>query len=77
MDHSLESLNTLKAYIVPIIFFGTNEFYLSSFLHDKNDKIEDNNKVLLFQLLFFSLFTITSIHKLPIGSQFGAQAQNV
>ena len=31
MASSLESWNTLKAYIDPITFFGNDEFYLLSF----------------------------------------------
>ena len=51
---------------------GTNELYLSSFLHDKNEekKKVDDKKVLFFQLFFFflvllaCLLIIASIHML-------------
>ena len=53
MVHFLEPMDTNQAHIAPpniyiYIFFGTNIFYLSSFLYDENEKLVDDNKMLPF-----------------------------
>ena len=56
MVHFLEPMDTNQAHIAPpniyiyiyIYIFGTNIFYLSSFLYDENEKLVDDNKMLPF-----------------------------
>ena len=49
MVHFLAPVDTNQDHIAPPNFvFGTNMFYLSSFLYDENEKLVDDNKMLPF-----------------------------
>ena len=45
---SLNPWTPIKLTLPLPIFFGTNMFYLSSFLYGENEKLVDDNKVLPF-----------------------------